>query len=155
MFDRNTEESRSKVSTRPVSVVDLLVLGGRLERLRIGLAVLQRPEKEKPKSWLVHMRDRRAPPQRGAEFRPQRLDVPDRFRSWPIALSRQPGSISIGSSLARPSAIAAASFSAARMPDSTALWLPLMRGTLTKPAEQPISAPPGKTASHRLVARLR
>ena len=25
------------------------------------------------------------------------------------------------------------------MPESTALWLPLMRGTLTKPAEQPIS----------------
>ena len=29
------------------------------------------------------------------------------------------------------------------MPESIALWLPLMRGTLTKPAEQPISAPPG------------
>ncbi len=27
---------------------------------------------------------------------------------------------------------------------ASALWLPLMRGTLTKPAEQPISAPPGK-----------
>ncbi len=61
-----------------------------------------------------------------------------------MALSRQPRSISIGSSLARPWAIASASFSAARMPDSTALWLPLMRGTLTKPAEQPIRAPPGK-----------
>ena len=24
-----------------------------------------------------------------------------------------------------------------------ALWLPLMRGTFTKPAEQPISTPPG------------
>jgi hypothetical protein len=28
------------------------------------------------------------------------------------------------------------------MPDFIALWLPLMRGTLTKPAQQPISAPP-------------
>ena len=35
-------------------------------------------------------------------------------------------------------------FRAASMPDSIALWLPLMRGTLTKPAAQPISAPPGK-----------
>ena len=34
-----------------------------------------------------------------------------------------------------------------------ALWLPLMRGTLTKPAAQPISAPPGKRQlRHRLVA---
>ena len=32
------------------------------------------------------------------------------------------------------------------MPLLTALWLPLMRGTLTKPAEQPISAPPGKVS---------
>ncbi|MCY1301236.1 hypothetical protein D9M70_508340 [compost metagenome] len=71
------------------------------------------------------------------------LTLRTRFRSWPMALSRQPRSISIGSSFARPLAIAAASFSAARMPDSTALWLPLMRGTLTRPAEQPISAPPG------------
>ncbi len=36
-----------------------------------------------------------------------------------------------------------------------ALWLPLMRGTLTKPAEQPISAPPGKASfGHRLPAAL-
>jgi hypothetical protein len=32
------------------------------------------------------------------------------------------------------------------MPLLIALWLPLMRGTLTKPAEQPISAPPGKVS---------
>ena len=32
------------------------------------------------------------------------------------------------------------------MPDSMALWLPLMRGTLTKPAAQPISAPPGNAS---------
>ena len=32
------------------------------------------------------------------------------------------------------------------MPDSIALWLPLMRGTLMKPAAQPISAPPGKAS---------
>ena len=31
-------------------------------------------------------------------------------------------------------------------PDSIALWLPLMRGTLTKPAAQPISAPPGNVS---------
>ena len=34
--------------------------------------------------------------------------------------------------------------SAASMPDSMALWLPLMRGTFMKPAAQPRSAPPGK-----------
>ena len=33
--------------------------------------------------------------------------------------------------------------SAASIPDSTALWLPLMRGTLRKPAPQPASTPPG------------
>jgi len=27
-----------------------------------------------------------------------------------------------------------------------AVWLPLIRGTLTKPAEHPISAPPGKVS---------
>ena len=32
------------------------------------------------------------------------------------------------------------------MPDFIAVWLPLIRGTLTKPAEQPISAPPGKAS---------
>ncbi len=32
------------------------------------------------------------------------------------------------------------------MPDSMALWLPLMRGTFTKPAAQPISAPPGNAS---------
>jgi len=42
-------------------------------------------------------------------------------RSEPMALSRQPCSISIGSSLARPLAMASASFSAASMPESTAL----------------------------------
>ena len=36
--------------------------------------------------------------------------------------------------------------SAASMPDSMALWLPLMRGTLRKPAAQPISAPPGNAS---------
>ena len=41
------------------------------------------------------------------------------------------------------------------MPDSIALWLPLMRGTFTKPAAQPISAPPGKRQlRHRLIAAL-
>jgi hypothetical protein len=30
------------------------------------------------------------------------------------------------------------------MPVFMALWLPLMRGTFTKPAEQPIRTPPGK-----------
>jgi hypothetical protein len=32
------------------------------------------------------------------------------------------------------------------MPDFIAVWLPLIRGTFTKPAEQPISAPPGKAS---------
>jgi len=41
---------------------------------------------------------------------------------------------------------AAKAASAASMPVFMALWLPLMRGTLTKPAEQPISAPPGNVS---------
>ena len=41
------------------------------------------------------------------------------------------------------------------MPVFIALWLPLMRGTFMKPAEQPISAPPGKgELGHRLEAAL-
>jgi hypothetical protein len=32
------------------------------------------------------------------------------------------------------------------MPDLIAVWLPLMRGTFTNPAEQPISTPPGKAS---------
>ena len=41
------------------------------------------------------------------------------------------------------------------MPLPTALCTPLMRGTFTKPAAQPISAPPAKRqARHRLIAAL-
>src|SRR3546814_5295086 len=47
-------------------------------------------------------------------------------------------------SLDRSAWIAAKADSAASMPDFIAVCVPLMRGTLTKPAEQPISAPPGK-----------
>ena len=43
-----------------------------------------------------------------------------------------------------PSASNAAS--AASMPDFIAVWLPLILGTLRKPAVSPISAPPGKTS---------
>ena len=35
--------------------------------------------------------------------------------------------------------------SAAALPDSIALWLPLIRGTFTRPAVQPRSATPGAT----------
>ena len=35
--------------------------------------------------------------------------------------------------------------SAASIPDSIALWLPLIRGTLTMPTEQPSSATPAPT----------
>ena len=35
--------------------------------------------------------------------------------------------------------------SAARIPDFMAVWVPLILGTLRKPAVQPIRAPPGKT----------
>ena len=42
--------------------------------------------------------------------------------------------------------MAANAASAASMPVFMALWLPLMRGTFTKPAEQPISTPPGKAS---------
>jgi hypothetical protein len=41
---------------------------------------------------------------------------------------------------------AAATCSAASIPDSIALWLPLMRGTFMNPAAQPSSAPPGKAS---------
>ena len=52
--------------------------------------------------------------------------------------------IAASSSPARPALIAAAAASAAAIPESIALWLPLMRGRFTRPAEQPSSAPPGK-----------
>ena len=42
--------------------------------------------------------------------------------------------------------MAANAASAASMPVLMALWLPLIRGTFTNPAEQPISAPPGKAS---------
>ena len=51
------------------------------------------------------------------------------FRRWRAALT-----------------IASTAASAAIMPVFIAVWLPLMRGTLTKPAEHPISAPPGKVS---------
>ena len=49
-------------------------------------------------------------------------------------------------SFALPAFSAAAAASAASMPVFMALWLPLMRGRFTKPAAQPISAPPGKAS---------
>ena len=61
-----------------------------------------------------------------------------------ISELRQALSYSGISSCARPAAMAAATESAASMPERMALWLPLMRGTFMKPAAQPISAPPGK-----------
>jgi len=66
------------------------------------------------------------------------------YRSLPIAEERHAFSYSASSSLARPAPSAAATYSAASMPLPIALCTPLMRGTLTKPAAQPISAPPGK-----------
>ena len=55
----------------------------------------------------------------------------------------------------RPGAamVSAAAFGAA-MPDSMALWLPLMRGTLTNPAEQPSSARPGRVKFGSTASRL-
>ena len=53
---------------------------------------------------------------------------------------------SVSSSPWRLSAMARCAASAAAMPESMALWLPLMRGTLRKPAESPRSAPPGKAS---------
>ena len=66
--------------------------------------------------------------------------------SWAIQLERTDASYSSRLSASRPAAMAAAMASAASMPDFIAVWLPLMRGTLTKPAEQPASAPPGKAS---------
>ncbi len=48
--------------------------------------------------------------------------------------------------LPSPPETAAKAASAASIPDFIALCEPLIRGTLTKPAEQPISAPPGNTS---------
>ena len=45
-----------------------------------------------------------------------------------------------------PAAIAAAMASAASMPLFIAVCVPLIRGTLTNPAAQPISAPPGNAS---------
>ena len=42
--------------------------------------------------------------------------------------------------------MAVAAASAAIIPDFIAVWLPLIRGTLRKPAVHPISAPPGKVS---------
>ena len=44
----------------------------------------------------------------------------------------------------RPAEMAACAASAAIMPLLIAAWLPLIRGTFTKPAESPRSTPPGK-----------
>ena len=63
-----------------------------------------------------------------------------------IQLARTAASYSASSSFSRPAAIAAAMASAASMPLFIAVCVPLIRGTLTKPAEQPTSAPPGNAS---------
>ena len=55
-------------------------------------------------------------------------------------------SYALSSSPERPSAMAAAAASAASIPESIALWLPLIRGTFTRPTPQPRIATPGATA---------
>ena len=82
----------------------------------------------------------------GAELRPQRLDVADLLEVAADLGSR--ASVLVGDQLVLRAAGGKriGDGSAASMPDSMALWLPLMRGTLTKPAEQPISAPPGNVS---------
>jgi hypothetical protein len=45
--------------------------------------------------------------------------------------------------------------SAASMPLFIAVWVPLIRGTLTNPAAQPISAPPGNASFGTLASRPR
>ncbi len=72
------------------------------------------------------------------------LTLRTRYRSLPTAESRHEFSYSTNSSLVRPAPSAAMTCSAASMPLPIALCTPLMRGTLTKPAAQPISAPPAK-----------
>ena len=81
-----------------------------------------------------------------AEFRPQRLGV---AHVPQILADRRgaPGRVVVGKFVMRAAgASAAAAASAAIMPESMALWLPLMRGTFMKPASQPISAPPGNAS---------
>ena len=63
-----------------------------------------------------------------------------------IQLERTALSYSDSSVFSAPAPIAAATASAANMPLFIAVWVPLIRGTLTKPAAQPISAPPGKAS---------
>ena len=87
-----------------------------------------------------------ATPSDGAESRPQRLDVAHLLE---VAADRggAPGLLVGGEFVVGPPAARAANAcSAASIPDSMALCEPLMRGTLTKPAAQPISAPPGKAS---------
>ena len=69
------------------------------------------------------------------------------FRSRPTGPARSSRSYSASTSPCRPAAMAAAAASAAAMPEWIALWLPLIRGTLTRPAAQPSRAPPGKATS--------
>src|SRR5690606_38984319 len=109
------------------------------------LPCLSVPKGEKPNSVLHHMSRPPSPMPTTVPNRDQSgLTLRTFFRSLPMSLPRQACSYEASSSWLRPAAIASATCSAASIPDSTALCEPLMRGTLTKPAEQPISAPPGK-----------
>jgi hypothetical protein len=91
-----------------------------------------------------------------AEPGDHRLDVADHLQFAATQLDRSAVLVSGElSPLERSAEIASNAASAASMPDFIAVWLPLIRGTLTKPAEQPISAPPGKSERrHRLPAAL-
>jgi hypothetical protein len=79
-----------------------------------------------------------------AELRPQRLHVADG-----LELLGHPGAavavLQVDQVVApAPACSASKADSAASMPVFSALWLPLMRGTFTKPALSPTSTPPGK-----------
>ena len=65
------------------------------------------------------------------------------YRSSHMGDCFHPSPYASSTSRARPDCNAAYAASAASIPDFIALWVPLIRGTLRNPAEQPINAPPG------------
>ena len=114
----------------------------------IRLAVMQGAEKGKAEKLVgPQVQPDKGQRQQRAQSRPERLGV----AHPPQVLGHRAfgiGRLISGKRIVRPALApsAAKAASAAIMPVFIALWLPLMRGRFTKPAAQPISAPPGKAS---------
>ena len=130
-----------------LGIVDRLGLVLGLERFVIGL-VLQRPRQRRGRAGRATCRARRR------ACRPSRPNArPPAGRCGPASAPWRSSSCGAhrldklrATSLERSAAIASNAASAASIADFIAVWLPLIRGTFTKPAEQPISAPPGNAS---------